>query len=118
VQAEVLAKAVNLPLADSALNAPAAEFGGVEFYTEFASKAAVLCSPLIRNHPLPDGNKRVAFMCMVEFVERNGREWRPPANDEAGDETVRILLAVAEGSLDESALAAWIADRLGSSTGR
>lgn len=55
-----------MALAESALNAPAAAYGGVEFYPEPHQKAAVLYSRLVRNHPLPDGNKRVAFICMIE----------------------------------------------------
>lgn len=42
IEAEVLAKATNLVTGDSALNAPAASFGGVEFYPDFATKVAVL----------------------------------------------------------------------------
>lgn len=42
IDAEVLAKATNLIAGDSALNAPAAAFGGVEFYTDFATKVAIL----------------------------------------------------------------------------
>lgn len=38
VEAEVIQKMANLPLADSALNAPAAEFGGVEFYDVWVSQ--------------------------------------------------------------------------------
>ncbi|MFI5045457.1 MAG: hypothetical protein ACHQIG_00215 [Acidimicrobiia bacterium] len=34
-------KIANLDLADSALHAPAAGFGGTEFYPEFVDKAAV-----------------------------------------------------------------------------
>jgi hypothetical protein len=41
--------------AESALNAAAAGFGGVEFYPDLIDKAAVLCVRLARNHPLPDG---------------------------------------------------------------
>lgn len=48
--AEDLAKAARLELAESALAAPAAEFGGVEFFPDFADKAAVLCRRLIKNH--------------------------------------------------------------------
>jgi hypothetical protein len=33
---------------------------------------------LATNHPLTDGNKRMAFLAMVEFVERTGFEWVPP----------------------------------------
>ena len=31
----------------------------------------MLCSRICRNHPLVDGNKRTAFLCLVEFIERN-----------------------------------------------
>lgn len=51
--------------AESALSAPTAEFGGHEFYPDFARKATVLCWRLLRNHPLPDGNKRVAYLCAL-----------------------------------------------------
>jgi hypothetical protein len=47
--AEDLARAARMDLADSALHAPAAEFGGVEFYPDLARKTAVLASRLIRN---------------------------------------------------------------------
>ncbi|MGH9042793.1 MAG: hypothetical protein ACRDZ3_21480 [Acidimicrobiia bacterium] len=41
IEAGVLAKAARLELAESALAAPQAEFGGVEFYPDFVTKAAV-----------------------------------------------------------------------------
>lgn len=60
VEAAVLVKASRIDLADSALHAPAAEFGGEEFYPDLVDKAAVLTWRLAWNHPLPDGNKRAA----------------------------------------------------------
>ncbi len=54
-----LAYTARLALAESALAAPSASFESHEFYPTFAEKAAVLCHHIIRNHPLPDGNKRV-----------------------------------------------------------
>lgn len=57
IEAAVLDKAARLELAESALGAPQASFGEVEFYPEFVTKAAVLCARLAWNHPLPDGNK-------------------------------------------------------------
>ena len=39
IDAAVLAKASRIDLAESALNAPRAEFDGVEFYPEFVTKA-------------------------------------------------------------------------------
>ncbi len=52
----MLAKASRVDLADSALHAPAAGFGGDEFYPDLFDKAAVLCGRLAWHHPLPDGN--------------------------------------------------------------
>ena len=56
-------------------------------------KAAVLCSRLLRNHPLPDGNKRVAYLCMIELIRRNGREWRPARTGAERAEMVERLAA-------------------------
>jgi len=91
------------------LNAPAAGFGAVEAYPNFERKAAVLCWHLIKNHPLPDGNKRVGFLCLLEFVQRNGRVWRSGQGDPA--ETDAIMRGVADGTVGELGLARWIADR-------
>lgn len=72
IPAEDLAHAARLELAESALHVPAATFGGVEFYPDLARKTAVLAAQLINDHPLPDGNKRVGYLCVLEFVARNG----------------------------------------------
>lgn len=71
----ILARASNMNSADSALHAPAAEFAGVEFYPDFVTKVGVLGYRLVRNHPLTDGNKRTAYLAMIEFTERNGYRW-------------------------------------------
>jgi hypothetical protein len=63
----------DLGLAESALHAPAAAYGGVEFYPDLVTKARVLVVHLTKNHPLPDGNKRAAYLAMIEFLARNGR---------------------------------------------
>ena len=39
---------------------------------------------LVRNHPFPDGNKRVAFLAMVEMAERNQARSMEPAGDPDG----------------------------------
>jgi death-on-curing protein len=82
----------------------------VELYPEIEKKAAVLCSRLIRNHPLPDGNKRTGFLCLREFLARNGYDdWHSPG----ADETVETMEAVAAGGISESELATWIKARIG-----
>lgn len=50
---------------------PGGFLGGVEFHPGLARKVGVLGHRLVRNHPFPDGNKRVAFLAMVELAERN-----------------------------------------------
>ena len=112
IPAEDLARVGRLELAESALHAPAAEFGGVEFYPDLARKTAVLASRLIGNHPLPDGNKRVGYVCALEFVVRNGGTWTNPVDDPEGGETVAIIEGGAAGTVDEDELAVWIAQRL------
>lgn len=111
IAAETLLGSARIHPAESALHAPAAAFGEVEFYPDFEMKAAVLCSRLARNHPLPDGNKRAAYLSLLEFVERNGRSWRRSPDDP--DETVRIMEAVAANEITEPDLADWIRGRLG-----
>jgi death on curing protein len=112
IPAEDLARAGLLELAESALHAPAATFGGVEFYPDLARKTAVLAARLINNHPLPDGNKRVGYLCALEFVARNGGSWTHPRDDPEGDDTVAMIEGVAAGQIDEDALTAWVEQRL------
>ena len=109
--AEVIANFNRIGLAASALAAPQAGFGGVEAYPDFATKAAVLCWHLVKNHPLPDGNKRCAFLATVEFVERNGRTWIPAPGDP--DETDQVVRGVASGEVSEADFREWIAKRCG-----
>jgi death-on-curing protein len=105
--AETLARLPRIDLADSALHAPRAEFGGVEFYPECAVKAAVLCARLLRNHPLPDGNKRAAWVSLQEFIARNRYSWSAPSVDYAE----AVVVAVASGETSEEDLAAWLAPK-------
>lgn len=100
-----LTRVTKLDLADSALHAPAAEFGGTEFYPEFVDKAAVLIVRLAKNHPLPDGNKRAAWVSLRLFVEMNGWRWDTyPSIDDAE----RAVLAIASGEWDEAMTAEWL----------
>lgn len=110
----VLLRYTDLHLAESALAAPAASFGGTEFFPAFHAKVAVLGWHLVKNHPLPDGNKRAAFLCMVEFAERNGYEWEAPPGDAEteGDETVGVIEGVAAGKISVAELVDWTKGRI------
>lgn len=106
--AEAIARVVNVAGMESALAAPFAGFGDVELYPDFHVKAAVLCSRIVRNHPLPDGNKRTAYLAMREFVERNGHIWTTGDQDETADTIERL----AAREIDEEQFAAWVAERI------
>lgn len=110
IPASTLARLDRISLAESALNAPAGGFGGFEAYPDFQTKAAVLLWHLVKNHPLPDGNKRCAFLCLYEFAARNGRRWRRAENDPA--ETDAIIRGVASGEVSQEQLLGWITERL------
>jgi death-on-curing protein len=62
IDATTLARISRLELLDSALHAPQGSFGGEEFYPKFVDKAAVLTMRIAKNHPLVDGNKRLAWL--------------------------------------------------------
>jgi death-on-curing protein len=116
VPAKRIAEESNLHLADSALHAPRARFAGTDFYPTFATKAAVLCAHLVKNHPLKDGNAPVALLATIEFCQRNGWAWLPPPGDADGEVTAAVLLGLAAASMSEAVIsetARWIADRIG-----
>ena len=70
---------------------------------DLAALAAAYGFGLARNHPFHDGNKRVAFVTMVVFLELNARQFTAPET-----EVVRMMTALATGTTSEAALARWI----------
>jgi death-on-curing protein len=108
IPAETLKHATALGLAESALEAPFASYGGQDFYPEPADRAAILCSRLVRNHPLPDGNKRVGLICMLEFIARNGWIWVTTSQKELA-QTIEWLAA---GSMREDEFIIWVRARV------
>ena len=68
------------------------------------TKAVLLCR-VARNHPLPDGNKRAAWVSLRLFVDLNGWAWDP---NPGVDEAEQAVLAVAAGDWDEDSAADWL----------
>ena len=110
VDAATLINASRPDLADSALHAPQAGFGDTDFYPDLHDKAAVLACRIAWNHPLPDGNKRAAWVCLVLFIDLNGGLWNDGRPDP--DDAVEAMLALAAHDVDEAWLAAWLKDRV------
>lgn len=108
--AAVLADAARVELADSALHAPEAAFGGHEFYPELFDKAAVLVCRLAWNHPLPDGNKRAAWASLVMFLDLNDARWHPDPPEV--DDAAAAMLAIAAAEVDEAWVARWLEARV------
>ena len=95
-------RATKLGSLDSALHAPFAGYGDIDLYGEPWRKCAILGSRLARNHPFPDGNKRVAFLAMRAFARLNGFSWSP--SNEAGPMIERLTA----NQLDEDDFAEWV----------
>jgi len=96
-----------LSFAESALHAPFASFGGVEAYPTLVEQAAVLLKHLANNHPLPDGNKRAAFLLTARFLDANGLPWGlPDVGTDAG-----LVARVAAGDATHEDVVDWIRKR-------
>jgi death on curing protein len=105
---EAVFDVADLGLAESALHAPAATFAGVEFYPDLVTKARVLVVHLAKNHPLPDGNKRTAYLAMIEFLARNGRRF--VATDV--NTTIDMMVKIAGSEVDPVEVEDWIRRQL------
>ena len=110
LEAGALLHMADLGLADSALARPQASFGGEEFYPTVGAKAATLLFGVARNHAFIDGNKRVAALATLQFLNMNGYDLdlAPP------EDAYKVIAGVAAGSVSLDELTTWISERLGS----
>lgn len=108
VDAESIRRLPGLNLAESALEAPFAGFAGENAYPDLLDRAAVLIERLARNHPLPDGNKRVSLALTILFLERNGERWGQPDHDR----DVGMVERIASGDTGRDHIREWISDRI------
>ncbi|MEU3476637.1 type II toxin-antitoxin system death-on-curing family toxin [Streptomyces sp. NPDC033754] len=92
----------DLGLLSSAVHRPQSQMFGVEAYSDLFEKAAALLQSLAVNHPLVDGNKRMAWMCTVVFLDFNGTEMVGVDQDEA----YKLVIDVATGDLEDVVLIA------------
>jgi death-on-curing protein len=104
---EQIARVPRIALADSALATPQAGFGDQDAYPTLIEKAAVLVEHLARNHPLPDGNKRAAFLSVWLFLEANER----PFGGEEPDVDVPMVERIAAGEATPNENIEWLEQR-------
>lgn len=107
---EQIERLPRIALADSALATPRAGFGDQDAYPTLVEKAAVLVEHLARNHPLPDGNKRAAFVSVWLFLEVNGR----PFAGEDADADVPMVEKIAAGEAAPNEIISWLERRTAS----
>jgi death-on-curing protein len=91
----------DLGLLDSAMARPKSSAFGVDAYPTIEFKAAALLHSLAGNHPLVDGNKRLAWLATVVFLDLNGLE--PKVSD---DEAFDVVWEVASGESDLTVISA------------
>jgi death-on-curing protein len=82
-------------LLDSAAARPRSSAFGEDAYPDLTSKAASLLHSIARNHALVDGNKRLAWLAAVVFLDINALE--PQLDD---DEAFDLVMSVATGDAD------------------
>lgn len=102
-----LSRVTQLNLADSALHAPAAGWGKEELYP-VRGQTGGPGGPPRQDQPLPDGNRRAAWVALRAFVELNGWSW---ATYPSVDEAELAVVAIASGERDEARVASWLRDR-------
>lgn len=101
---EQIVRLPRIALADSALATPQARFGDQDAYPSLIEKAAVLVEHLARNHPLPDGNKRAAFLSVWLFLEANGQ----PFAGEEPEVDVPMVERIAAGEATPNEITDWL----------
>lgn len=93
----------DLNLLDSALAQPKMTAGGKYLHKTIFDKAAAYGFHVCMNHPFIDCNKRVAFVLMDIFLQKNG--WDIDAPEE---ETYSMMISLASGKLNKSQLSVWL----------
>lgn len=75
---------------------------GEELYPSIEEKAAMLLYLVVKNHSFSDGNKRIAAMLFLWFMERNGILYREDGEKRIADNTlVALTLMIAESRTEE-----------------
>jgi death-on-curing protein len=91
---------------EAAIAAPDLSMFGEDLYPTLADKAAALFYGLVRSHGFTDGNKRVALVVLLTYLERNGVQLQ------ADEDTLYDFTMAAATSATLEEVAAFIAARL------
>jgi death-on-curing protein len=94
-------------LLSSAIARPRTTVFGNDAYPDLPTKTAALFESLVRNHPLLDGNKRLAVVLTWTFLLNNGFRL-----EHTEDEAYEFTIAAAAGQLTLEDIRVWFAGRL------
>lgn len=94
-------------LLSSAIARPRTTVFGEDAYPDLATKTAAMFESLVRNHPLMDGNKRLAVVLTWAFLLNNGHRL-----EHTEDEAYDFTIAAASGELTLHAMRDWFGARL------
>jgi death-on-curing protein len=86
----------DIGLLEAAVHRPRTTVFGQDAYPDLLTKAAALLHSLARNHPLVDGNKRLAWLATYVFLAKNG-----VVLDAGDDPAYDLVVGVASGAIDE-----------------
>ena len=92
-------------LLDSALAQPRMTFDGRYMHKTLFNKAVAYGFHLCKNHPFVDGNKRVAFVIMDMFLQKNG--WEINFSEE---DAYIMMIELAGSKLSKPQLSKWLRD--------
>jgi death on curing protein len=92
-------------LLEAAIDRPRNKFAYGE--DDWGALAAAYAYGLAKNHPFIDGNKRIAFVSIIVFLEKNGVVVDLPQPD-----AVRVIVELAASKLSEKELANWIREHI------
>lgn len=98
----------DIGLLESACARPQTTVFGDLAYPTLLEQAGALMHSLARNHPLIDGNKRLAWAGLRVFLALNGQSIAYTV-----DEAEAFVLQVARGELEVTDIAAWLAAHQG-----
>ena len=90
----------DIGLLDSAAHRPRSAFAGQDAYPTIALKAAALLQSVVTNHALVDGNKRLAWLSCMVFLDLNGYR-----SELSQPEATALVLDTITTSLDVDAIA-------------
>ncbi len=88
---------------DAAINRPFATFGGEDLYPTVIHKACAIFESLVISHPFVDGNKRIAYFMLENFLSLENLEM-----DLSEDEAYNLPNDVAMGKYDTESLTEYV----------